>query len=625
MTKRNIKGSEFYRHGMVDEVVRMDDGEETREVWVAASSEEPVSRWFGPEVLVHEKKAIDLGFLAGGTAPVLDQHDHGRQIGVIKEVKLGKDRILRALLRFSKNAAASEVYEDIRDGIRKNVSIGYRIMDYTKVKDKDGNITEVRVTKWYPYEVSMVSVPADVKVGVGREINEKDVVMPDGGIDLAEVRRQAAQEAEERAEARLAAQAAEAAQEAAQRATEAAEARANEVTEIMELAARHNMTEQAAKHVRDGGDLSGFRGLVLTTLGDDAPLAPTRDVGLSQRELSDFSMFRLIRAGMRQASPADREAAAMEIEACNAAADMREGPVRGFAIPDEVLRNFITEDMSRTLLAGTDTQLIPTEHRAQSYIDILRNSSSVMRAGARTLPGLSGNVDIPRMLTSAGAAWLAAENANSADGEPTWETVSLSPKDVSRSTPMSRRMRQQSSPAIEGLVRLDIAQSIALAIDLGGLEGSGAAGQPTGVLNTTGVNKPAAFADVGVPGVPTFAEVVALETAVADDNALMGSLAYIGRTNQAGLMKTQTKDAGSGQFLLGADGLLNGYRFIQSNQGTNGNLYFGNWADLLIGMWGGLDLVMDEATLAAANGLYIRAFQTVDVEVRHPQSFAWNT
>ena len=70
-------------------------------------------------------------------------------------------------------------------------------------------------------------------------------------------------------------------------------------------------------------------------------------------------------------------------------------------------------------------------------------------------------------------------------------------------------------------------------------------------------------------------------------------------------------------------GTVNGYNYIKSNQGTDGNLYFGNWSDVLIGMWSGLDLVMDEATLAAKNGLYMRAFQTVDVALRHPESFAF--
>ena len=443
--------------------------------------------------------------------------------------------------------------------------------------------------------------------------------MPDPVIDTEAVAREAAETARREAE--------QAAEQRAQEAAEVARARQQEAADIMDLGHRHNMADQARQAVANGHTIGQFRGVVLEAVGDYAAIAPNTEIGLNEREIENFSIMNLIRGSVRGATPQDRENCAFEREAIDAAlekaAEMGINP-QGMLMPREVMDNFITERMVgqamlRTLLAGTDTQLVPTEHRAASYIDILRNSSSVMRAGARMLNDLSGNVDIPRMATSAGAAWISAEHGDSADGEPTWDTVQLTPKDVSRSVPVSRRMRQQSSPAVEGLVRMDLASSIALAIDLGALEGSGSSGQPEGVLNATGVNTVANFAAVN----PTFAEVVAMETAVADDNALMGSLAYIGRTNMYGALKTTTKDAGSGQFVVEPGGTVNGYNYIKSNQGTDGNLYFGNWSDVLIGMWSGLDLVMDEATLAAKNGLYMRAFQTVDVALRHPESFAF--
>ena len=628
--RKKVSGESFFRTSVIesDAIERGDDGEETRRVRIAISSEAPVDRWFGREILVHDRKSVDLEFLNSGTAPLLDQHDHGRQIGVIESVTLGKDRILRALVRFSKSAMASEVYDDIKDGIRSNVSVGYRIRDYEKETDKDGEIIGLRITDWYPYEASIVSVPADTKVGVGRSDDgqtqiktERNKSMPDDVIDKEAIAREAADKARKKAEA-----------DASKRVADveaAAAARANEVAEIMELAARHNMTKEARDHIGQNGTIGSFRGLVLDKVGDHAAISPSLEVGLTEREIENFSIMSLIRGSVRGASQSDREACAFEREAIEAAAETatRNGhkDPQGLLLPAEVMQSFITERMMdamgiRTLLAGTDTQLVPTEHRAASYIDILRNASSVMSAGARMLSDLSGNVDIPRMATSAGAAWISAEHGDSADGEPTWETVSLTPKDVSRSVPISRRMRQQASPAVEGLVRLDLAQSVALAIDLGALEGSGAAGQPTGVLNQTGVNKPTQFSGVN----PTFAEVVAMETAVADDNALMGNLAYIGRTNMYGALKTTEKASGTAQFVVEPGGTVNGYRYIRSNQGTDGNLYFGNWADVLIGMWSGLDLVMDEATLAPKGGLVMRAFQTVDVAVRHPESFCYN-
>jgi len=89
-------------------------------------------------------------------------------------------------------------------------------------------------------------------------------------------------------------------------------------------------------------------------------------------------------------------------------------------------------------------------------------------------------------------------------------------------------------------------------------------------------------------------------------------------------LKTTTKDSGSGQFVVAPDGSMNGYNAIVSNQVTAGDLYFGNFADLLIGMYGGLDIVVDPYTASSSGTVRIVALQTVDVAVRHAVSFAFN-
>ena len=185
---------------------------------------------------------------------------------------------------------------------------------------------------------------------------------------------------------------------------------------------------------------------------------------------------------------------------------------------------------------------------------------------------------------------------------------------------MTRIMLQQSSLDVENLIRSDLAAGIATAIDLGALQGSGSSGQPTGIKNTSGINNPTDFAAAN----PTFAEVVAMETAVAEDNALLGSLAYILPASMYGALKTATKDSGSGQFVVEPDGNINGYNAIVSNQVTAGDLYFGNFADLLVGFYGGLDLTVDTSALATSGGLRVIALQTMDVAVRSAVSFAVN-
>jgi HK97 family phage major capsid protein len=390
------------------------------------------------------------------------------------------------------------------------------------------------------------------------------------------------------------------------------------------------MADKARDYIRDGKGLSEFRGLVLQNLGNGKPLVST-DIGMTQRDVDRFSIMRLAAAAQPGASRADIDAAKFEIEATDAARQVAEAQgakVRGQQLPAEVLRNWIPRNSAmyhqkfgRAINTTDDSALVPEDYRPGSFIDVLRNSMSVMQAGATVLNGLAGNVDIPKKLTASAAAWVASEGSNAPNSEPTFGNVTMTPKDIAVYTDITRRSRQQMSPDIEALIRADIAMAIALGLDLAGLEGSGASGQPRGVLNTVGINKPTSFAGVN----PTYAEVVAMETAVADDNALMGSLGYILRTNMRGALKTTQKFTGTNGDPVWENGnSLNGYPGYVSNQGTDGNLYFGNWSDLLIGFWSGLDLQFDYAALALSGGLRLIAFQTCDVAVRHAQSFAYN-
>jgi len=123
-------------------------------------------------------------------------------------------------------------------------------------------------------------------------------------------------------------------------------------------------------------------------------------------------------------------------------------------------------------------------------------------------------------------------------------------------------------------------------------------------------------------GAPTFAEIVALETAVASATADRGNLAYLYGAPMSGHLKTAKVDAGSGAMIETPDGTVNGHSRIVTNQAQAGDVFFGNWSDVIVGMWSGLDLRVDTATLAASDGMVLRAFQDVDVGIRHADSFA---
>ena len=568
--------------------------EDNRRVRVGVSSEEPVERSFGMEVLGHSAGDINMEFIESGRAPLLLDHDMTKQIGVIEEFKLDETaKRTTAVVRFGKSALAREVFEDVKDGIRMNISVGYRI-DKLERYEKD-NETYYKA-QWTPMEVSSVSVPADQSrlVGVGRskdkQNNNIEVKLMENekkqDINLDEVRAQTVEDAK-------------------------AEFKRNS-KEIIDLAVKHNKRDLADKAISDGISVAEFRGILLENISNNTPLETPSEIGMTKEEVREFSLVKAIRA---MANPSDRQAqkdAEFEFE-CSAEAARQYGKdAQGIMLPAEVLRTWGKRDIN----SSDDSTLISEDYRGGDFIDVLRNESSVMQAGATMLRGLQGNVVIPKKTAASSAGWIATEGTAASESEFTSGSVTMSPKVIGAFTDATRLLLQQSSLDVENLIRDDLTKSIATAIDLGALAGSGASGQPTGIANTSGINT-TTFAAAN----PTWAEIVAMESAVANDNALTGSLAYICRPADFGTLKTTEKATNTAQFVVSPDNTMNGYNVVRSNQVTSGDFYFGNFADLLIGMYGGLDITVDPYALSTSGGVRIVALQTVDVAVRHAVSF----
>ena len=563
--------------------------EDTRRVRIAISSEEPVSRSFGMEVLEHSEEAINLSFLASGRAPLLLDHDPEKQIGVIESVDLDSSaRRLRATVRFGKGALAKEAFDDVMDGIRANISVGYAINKLER-KDKDTYVAK----SWMPMEASLVSIPADVTVGVGRssEPSPKPVIktdfkenpMSDQNFDIAAVE----------AEARKAAQ--------------------RNAAQIVELGAKHGRSDLAQKAISEGRSIEEFRGELLDVIGSTRALEE-KEIGMSKREVKRFSLLRAIHA---LANPTDRraqEAAAFEFECSQAAAKAYGRTAQGILLPAEVLRNW-----KRDLNSSDEAALFTDDFRGGDFIDALRNASSVMQAGATMLSGLSGDVKIPKKTGVASTGWISSEGGAAAESEMTVGSVSMTPKTLGAFTDITRQLMIQSSLDVEALVRDDLAQSIALAIDLGALAGSGSSGQPTGIKNTGGIN----VVDFGAAPdlIPTYAQVVELETKVREDNALGNGGAYISNATMYGALKSVEKAANTAQFVVEPGGTMNGYRTIVSNQVASGDLYFGDFSQLLVGMFGGIDIVVDPYTASTSGTVRVVALQSCDVAVRHATAF----
>ena len=591
-----IKTGNLYRTFNLD---REAINTETRTVDLAFSSEEPVERWFGSEILDHNPQAIRLGRLNGGGAVLVD-HDPSDHVGVVETVSIDSDRVGRATVRFGNSARATEIFNDVQDGIRKHISVGYRIHRMVMEDEKEGE-ESYRALDWEPYEVSIVSIPADASVGIGRseESNHKTL------IEVKEIIREPlimdtpivveAPTVDVRAEVEA--------------------ARRSEVDRIQNIEAAgnlHNQQEMARSFINDGKSVDAFRAQLLDTIGTAQPVvSQNTDIGLSAKEVRNFSFMKAIHA---LANPSDRRAqedAAFEFEASRAAADHMGRTAQGLFVPSDVLKRDLNVG---TATAGGNT--VSTDLLASSFIDSLENAMVVAGMGATMLRDLNGNVAIPRQTSGATAYWV-AESGAVTESAAAFDQVTMSPKTVGAFSDISRKLLLQSSIDIEGFVRNDLAMRLAMAIDLSAIAGTGSSNQPTGILATTGIGAKT-FAAAGNP---TFGEMVDVESQVSIDNALFGSLGYVSTAAMAGAMKQKAKDTGSGQFVM-ANGQVNGYQMAVTNQMTANTVVFGNFADLIIGMWGGLDINVDTSTGSTTGTVRVVCMQDVDIAVRHAQSFA---
>lgn len=594
------------------------------------TSEAPYRRQEGQEILVHRSDTVNLDFLNSGNAPLLMDHDRKRQIGVVERAWLDdQTRRVYVRARFSRSAEAQIIRQDVEDGIRRNVSAGYRVTRAEPSRERTG---EYLVTSWRPMEASIVSVPADTNVGFGRADQPQEGIMPatqttgapengaspsGGGMPAVVVtnddntRDDTVNVEVQRAE------------------------RAEQVSEIRALAASHNMSDMAlefigeAERAGEAPSLARFRAKLRASLPADTPLV-NNDVGLTRQETQNFSLLKLVRTMVRNPSASDIAAAGRELEACRAAEDKFEGETRGLRVPEEIMRNWTnfrsddgqtSDDFFRAqMVTTTHTNIQDVDHLAGRFIENLRNRSSILRAGVTMLTGLSGNIEIPGGNANSVAAWLAAEADDAAETNPTFRKVEMAIKDIAGFTQISRRMMIQSTIAIEAYVRSQLLTALALGIDKAGLEGSGLTGIPEGIKNTTGIGSVDFAADT-----PTRDELIDMWSELADVNADMGNLAWIYNSLMAaGLMKTKL-DAGSGRFLLdGPDSPLLSTPTIRSNQATTGDVYFGNWSDALMGMWGGLDLDRStEGDVYLSGGVQLRAIQSVDFAVARTGSFCY--
>lgn len=178
MTRTAKNKNDMTREIVVDEIQVHDD---SRTMTLSFASETPYERWFGPEVLCVDETAMNMQRFQDGLGCLLFNHDRDKVIGKIERAWLEDNRAY-AEVTFDDDEFADSIFNKVKSGTLKGVSVGYRVGEYTDVHI-DESFAQGRIkgpcyvaSKWEPYEISIVSVPADTTVGVNRSLNDFNVV-----------------------------------------------------------------------------------------------------------------------------------------------------------------------------------------------------------------------------------------------------------------------------------------------------------------------------------------------------------------------------------------------------------------------------------------------------------------
>ena len=612
------------------------------------SSEYPVERTFGTEILSHDEGSIDFGRLNGGVAPVLWNHNMDSVIGIVRNAYLDKDKKKgRAVVELSRNAKAQEVKRDIDDGILSAISVGYRILEMEE-REIDGN-NAFLATRWEPHEVSVVASPAAPDVGVSRGLIDENTMPSAKKQDIVEDKRvnaasSDAQPSNSKKQLTMEKEQLDLEVVRSEATKKAQSAERTRIREINSMCEKRGFSDLADQLINNGSSVDSCRQAILERI-DAKPVVTAKPIEeqLSPKEKEQYARDYKITSGIRGLLTNDwsdkASGFAKEISQQIAKDSQRSNSSQSLFIPYSALAKRATYVTSGATTGGN---IVATDLLADDFIEALRNSTVMVGLGVQTLSGLVGDVAIPRRSGVASTGYLSSETAALSQAESTFDQISMTPKTLGTLSKFSRNMLIQATPGIEDLVRTDILGGINLGLDLGILNGTGSSGQPTGIMQTSGIGSVAMGTNGGAITVDALVD---LETAMMEDNAAVNadSISYVTNAKVLGAIK-KLKTSG-GEYLvnnnlqaLGRGSTpvaVNGYPLAMTNQvpsnltkgSTSGScsaVVMGDFSQAILGLFGsGIEITAGEDSDDFAKNLVsIKGVVAFDVAVRHAQSFA---
>ena len=612
------------------------------------SSTYPVERSFGTEILSHDEGAIDFGRLNGGVAPVLWNHNMDSVIGIVRNAYLDKEKKKgRAVVELSRNAKAQEVKRDIDDGILSAISVGYRILEMEEREINGSNA--FLATRWEPHEVSVVASPAAPDVGISRGLIDENTMPSVEKQDMINSKRvyaasTDAQQPNSKKQLTMEKEQLDLEVVRSEATKKAASAERTRIREINAMCSKRGFDDLAEQLINNGSSVDSCRAAILERI-DAKPVETAKPIEeqLSPKEREQYARDYKITSGIRGLLTNDwsdkASGFAREISQQIAKDSQRSNSSSSLFIPYSSLAKRATYV---TTGATTGGNIVATDLLADDFIEALRNSTVMVGLGVQTLSGLVGDVAIPRRSGVASTGYLANETTALSQAESTFDQISMTPKTLGTLSKFSRNMLIQSTPGIEDLVRTDILDGINVGLDLGILNGSGSSGQPTGIMQTSGIGSVAIGTNGGAI---TVDKLIDLETAIMEDNAGVNadSISYVTNAKVMGAIK-KLKTSG-GEYLVnnnlqalgrGATPVaVNGYPLAMTNQvpsnltkgstsGTCSAVVMGDFSQAILGLYGsGIEITAGEDSDDFAKNLVsIKGVVAFDVAVRHAQSFA---
>jgi HK97 family phage major capsid protein len=332
-----------------------------------------------------------------------------------------------------------------------------------------------------------------------------------------------------------------------------------------------------------------------------------------EREKRSFSLIKAIQHQLGARVDAGRE---LEVSAELARQEQRstDGILTPYSVFERRAGTITTTDPA----GGPGSNLIGTDHLGGQYIDLLREANPLAGLGVRTISGLQGNVEIPKAKTSTAVGWV-AENTAFPDTDAAFDKITLSPKHVGALTSYSRNMLLQSSPDIESILRSDLAQVLGLEVARATINGTGASAQPLGILNQAGIQEIALPVDSTPDPIP-MQFVPALANALFTAN--VRGVSFL--ANSAFKLVVDNMLTTDG-LPIGAAAFFRNYPHVWTSLVPAARIMIaGDFSDVIQGTWSSVEILVNpfmESAYTKGN-VALRIILTMDVAIRHPESFA---